>query len=164
MKLPKCRRISPSGPRRCTFMSCPGAAWRHRSYSSCRVRTRCSVSTNSRPSRRLISTTAIGSDPPSSPEESESESESKAKDAFLRAHQALALLLLEHLAHGAVLLGGYGQAQRARMGARQQVQHDVGRLPERHAADLRVGQEPAVAPDAVLVEAQPDARGEGHDD
>src|SRR5258706_15545218 len=137
-------------------MSWPGAAWWQRSYSSWSVRTLCSASTNSRPCRRVTSTTAMGSLPTGSSSES--------KDPLRCLHEPLALLLLEHLAHRAVLRGGDGQAQRARSTAREQEEDDVRRLAKCGASDARVGQEAGVPPDPVPVEADMDARGQGQDE
>src|SRR5713101_758296 len=135
-------------------MSWPGAAWRHRSYSSCSVRTLCSESTNSRPSRRLTSTTPNGS-----------EWSSESKDPLLCLHDALALLLFEQLADGAIFTRRDGKPHRPRSAARQEDEHDRRRLQEGHALDVAVGQEPGVAPHAVAVEAEVDPRHErNHED
>src|SRR4029453_16530059 len=87
----------------------------------------------------------------------------ESKDPFLGLHETLALLLLQDLAHGPVLRGGHGQAQRTRGPTWHQVEHDVRHLAEGHAPDASVGQEPRVRPYPVAVEADLDARGERHD-
>ena len=84
-----------------------------------------------------------------------------AREAALRQREVQDLVAQEP-AHGAVLLGGHDERPRHLPQARDQKERDLFSLAPRDAADLAVGHEAVFRPDAVGVEAAPDAGGQRH--